>query len=137
MLFISHNISIPGNEIDIHAMRSQGSGGQNVNKVSTAIHLKFNIKASSLPDFYKQRLLAMRDHHITKDGVIVIKSQATRSQESNRQIALDKLVTIVRQANTIRKKRKPTKPTRASKQKRLNQKKKHGDKKSMRKKIDY
>ncbi|VAW64885.1 Hypothetical protein YaeJ with similarity to translation release factor [hydrothermal vent metagenome] len=137
MLFISHNVTIPAHEIDMHAIRSQGAGGQNVNKVSTAIHLRFNIKTSSLPEFYKQRLLAITDHHITKDGIIIIKCQTHRSQEKNRQLALQKLTALIRQASVVKKARKPTKPSRSSKQKRLNKKTQRGQTKSLRGKIQF
>jgi len=135
MLFITRNVSIPNREIEIQAIRAQGSGGQNVNKVSTAIHLRFDIKSSSLPEFYKAKLLAMSDHRITKDGVIVIKSQEHKSQDMNRQVAQERLVALIRQATAIQKARRPTKPTRSSNQKRLNNKTKRAQTKSMRGKV--
>lgn len=137
MLFISHAVSIPSEQLDLQAIRSQGAGGQNVNKVSSAIHLRFDIRSSTLPEFYKERLLALRDHRITKDGIIIIKSQEHRSQELNRQAALDRLVGLIRQAIIIQKARRPTKPSRSSQNKRMDKKTKHSKTKSMRGKVNY
>ncbi|HCM06096.1 MAG TPA: aminoacyl-tRNA hydrolase [Oceanospirillales bacterium] len=137
MLFISHAVSIPSDQLDLQAMRSQGAGGQNVNKVSSAIHLRFDIKASTLPEFYKERLLALNDHRLTKDGVIIIKSQEHRSQELNRQAALDRLVALIRSAIVIQKTRRATKPSRSSQNKRMDKKTKHSKTKSMRGKVNY
>ena len=137
MLFISHSVSIPSDQLDLQAMRSQGAGGQNVNKVSSAIHLRFDIKASTLPEFYKQRLLALSDHRITKDGIIIIKSQEHRSQELNRQAALERLVSLIRQAVVTQKARRATKPSRSSQNKRMDKKTKHSKTKSMRGKVRH
>lgn len=136
MLFISDRISLADTEIDMQAIRAQGSGGQNVNKVSTAIHLRFDIRASSLPDFYKERLLALNDYRITKDGIIVIKAQEYNSQEMNRQAALARLANLIREATVVQKTRRPTKPSRSSQQKRLQQKNQRGQIKALRGRVE-
>ncbi len=135
MLRISNNVEISEEEIDISAVRAQGAGGQNVNKVATAIHLRFDIQASSLPDFYKQRLMKLPDRRISKDGVIVIKSQQYRSQEKNRAAALQRLQELIRSVAVSRKKRIPTKLPKSAQQKRLEHKTRRGKIKTLRKKV--
>ncbi len=135
MLQISNTVSIPEREIEISAVRSQGAGGQNVNKVATAIHLRFDIGASSLPDRYKERLLKLNDQRITSGGVVVIKAQEHRSQEQNREEALQRLQNLIKSAVVIPKPRKPSKPTRSSQKKRLDSKSKRSQIKTIRGKV--
>ncbi len=136
MLKISNTVTLDENEIEITAIKAQGSGGQKVNKVSVAIHLRFDISTSSLPKFYKEKLLSLKDKRITKDGIVVIKSQQHRSQEQNRDEALKRLVELIKSVNIIQKKRVATKPTKGSVNRRLNSKKKQSSKKQLRSKVD-
>ena len=134
-LKISDTVTLDENEVEISAIRAQGAGGQKVNKVAAAVHLRFDIAASSLPEHYKERLLARKDKRITKEGIIVIKSQQHRSQELNRAEALERLVELIRSVNVTQKKRIPTRPTKGAVKRRLASKKRHSGKKQLRRKV--
>lgn len=136
MLKVSTRIQIPDHEIDISAIRAQGPGGQNVNKLATGIHLRFDIRASSLPELYKARLLALNDQRLTKEGVLVIKAQRRRTQEGNRDDALERLRELIQSVMAPHKRRIATKPSRSAREKRLEGKAKRSRTKALRGKLD-
>ncbi|RPE04271.1 aminoacyl-tRNA hydrolase [Candidatus Pantoea deserta] len=135
MIKISGAVALPDSEVELSAIRAQGAGGQHVNKTSTAIHLRFDVAASSLPPFYKQRLLAAKHHLITPEGVVVIKAQEYRSQEMNREAAVQRLVSLIQELTRVEKARRATRPTRASKERRLEGKSRRSTTKSLRGKV--
>lgn len=136
MLQITDTLAIPLAEIEIHPIRAQGAGGQNIHKTASAVHLRFDVPASSLPDACKERLLRISDQRTTRDGVIVIKAQEHRSLDQNREAALARLSVLVQQAATVPRIRKATRPTRSSKLKRLDSKTRRGSVKRLRGRID-
>ncbi|MFZ3389943.1 MULTISPECIES: alternative ribosome rescue aminoacyl-tRNA hydrolase ArfB [Buttiauxella] len=135
MIVVSRAVAIPDTEVTITAIRAQGAGGQHVNKTSTAIHLRFDIRASSLPEYYKERLLAASHHLITPDGVVIIKAQEYRSQEMNREAAVARLISLIQELTVEQKSRRATRPTRASKERRLASKSQKSTTKSLRGKV--
>ena len=135
MITISRSVVIPDEEITLSGIRAQGAGGQHVNKASTAIHLRFDIKASSLPEYYKERLLAASHHLISADGVVIIKAQEYRSQEMNREAAIARLVALIQELTAVQKSRRETRPTRASKERRLASKAQKSSVKALRGKV--
>ena len=137
MIFISDTISLGDHEVEISAIRSQGAGGQNVNKVSSAIHLRFDINASSLSDFQKERLLNGKDSRITKDGVLIIKAQQFRTQEQNKIDAFERLQEFITEGTFVNKARTPTKPSKSARVKRTDEKTQRGKTKALRGKVNF
>jgi len=133
---VSESVTLNEDELEFMAIRAQGAGGQNVNKVSSAIHLRFDIQSSSLPAFYKERLLKFKDQRINKDGIVVIKAQQYRTQEKNRDDAIERLVQLIQAATVVEKSRRPTRPTRSSQRKRVDSKTQRGKIKALRGRVE-